>query len=108
MEDDDEGARGDAAPAGAALAAARRSSASASARQLGASLWEIHNVARGPRRDRPRGGRGVAAGRDREHGGGGGGGAEFDEVRVSRSLFLIIGVGRSCRQFRGLLVLLLR
>ncbi|XP_062218784.1 uncharacterized protein At5g41620-like [Phragmites australis] len=46
-------------------AAARRSSASASAsaRQLGASLWEIHDVAREGRRRR-RGGRGIAAGRE--------------------------------------------
>jgi hypothetical protein len=75
MEDEDEGVReGPPAPA-----AARRSSASASAsaRQLGASLWEIHDVAREVRRSRPRGGRGVAAGR--EHGGGG----ELDQVRVS-------------------------
>ncbi|TVU33326.1 hypothetical protein EJB05_25136 [Eragrostis curvula] len=48
-------------------AAARRSSASASARQLGASLWEIHDVALEGRRRR-RGGKGVAAGR--EDGGG--------------------------------------
>uniref|UniRef100_A0A804P2E0 Intracellular protein transport protein USO1-related n=1 Tax=Zea mays TaxID=4577 RepID=A0A804P2E0_MAIZE len=54
------------APA-AASAAARRSSASA--RQLGASLWEIHDVAREVRRSRRRGGRAIAAGR--EHGGGG-------------------------------------
>ncbi|KAG2649992.1 hypothetical protein PVAP13_1NG183000 [Panicum virgatum] len=65
---------------GAALAVARRSSASA--RQLGASLWEIHDVARAGRRDRPRGGRGVAAGP--EHGGG----AEFDQPQSSG------GIGR--------------
>ena len=51
---DDEGSWEDAAPAGAALAAARRSLASASARQLGARLWEIHNIAREGRRHKPR------------------------------------------------------
>jgi len=54
---DDKGSREDAAPVGAALAAARRSPASASARQLDARLWEIHNVAREARRRRPRRGR---------------------------------------------------
>lgn len=62
------------APA-AASAAARRSSASA--RQLGASLWEIHDVAREVRRSRRRGGRAIAAGR--EHGGGG----ELDQPQSS-------------------------
>ncbi|XP_066318322.1 uncharacterized protein At5g41620-like isoform X2 [Miscanthus floridulus] len=64
MEDEEGVREGPSAPA-----AARRSSASASARQLGASLWEIHDVAREVHRSRRRGGRGVAAGR--EHGGGG-------------------------------------
>ena len=76
MEDEEGVREGPSAPAPAA-AAARRSPASASARQLGASLWEIHDVAREVRRSRRRGGRGVAAGR--EHGGGG----ELDQVRVS-------------------------
>ncbi|XP_062223589.1 uncharacterized protein At5g41620-like [Phragmites australis] len=55
---------------GAVAAGARRSSASASAsaRQLGASLWEIHDVAREGRRRR-RGGRGLADD-GREDGGG--------------------------------------
>ncbi|CAN6243823.1 unnamed protein product [Urochloa humidicola] len=85
---EDEGVReGAAAPAAAtALVAARRSSASASARQLGASLWEIHDVAReGRRRCRtkpPRGGRGITAGRE------GGGGAELDQPQSSG------GIGR--------------
>ncbi|CAL4888702.1 unnamed protein product [Urochloa decumbens] len=58
--------------AGAATAVlARRSSASA--RQLGASLWEIHDVAReGRRRARTRGGRGIAAVRE-------GGGVVLDQ-----------------------------
>ncbi|CAL4970180.1 unnamed protein product [Urochloa decumbens] len=58
--------------AGAATAVlARRSSASA--RQLGASLWEIHDVAReGRRRTRTRGGRGIAAVRE-------GGGVVLDQ-----------------------------
>ncbi|PUZ75008.1 hypothetical protein GQ55_1G113100 [Panicum hallii var. hallii] len=78
MEDD-----GDPEGPGAAVAAAaRRSSASASARQLGASLWEIHDVAREGRRHRPRGGRVAPAGR--EHGGG----AEFDQPQSSG------GIGR--------------
>ena len=64
---EDERAQEDATPAGIALAAARRSSASASVRQLGAGLWEIHNIAREGRRHRPRGGRGVAT--VWEHGG---------------------------------------
>jgi hypothetical protein len=72
------------APA-AASAAARRSSASA--RQLGASLWEIHDVAREVRRSRRRGGRAIAAGR--EHGGGG----ELDQVRVSIHSTLGIRIG---------------
>lgn len=81
MEDDEGVPEGPSAPA-AASAAARRSSALASARQLGASLWEIHDVAREVRRRRRRGGRGIPAGR--EHGGGG----ELDQVRVSvRSTF---------------------
>ncbi|CAL5022781.1 unnamed protein product [Urochloa decumbens] len=66
--------QGAAEAAGAATSAvARRSSASASARQLGASLWEIHDVAReGRRRARTRGGRGIAAVRE-------GGGVELDQ-----------------------------
>jgi len=75
-------------------------SASASARQLGASPWKIHDVAR-ERRARPREGSGVAAGR--EHGGR----MEFNQVRISLSL-LLIGVGWNRHQFRGLLVLLFR
>ncbi|AQK59312.1 hypothetical protein Zm00014a_020504 [Zea mays] len=78
------------APA-AASAAARRSSASA--RQLGASLWEIHDVAREVRRSRRRGGRAIAAGR--EHGGGG----ELDQdsnVNLTRSPTRSLGImGRS-------------
>nr|CAB3449530.1 unnamed protein product [Digitaria exilis] len=66
--------------AGAAAALARRSSASASARQLGASLWEIHDVARrGPRRTRTRGGSGIAA---RREGGGIGSSAELDQAQT--------------------------
>ncbi|CAN6237771.1 unnamed protein product [Urochloa humidicola] len=84
--EDDEGTREGAPAAATALVAARRSSASASARQLGASLWEIHDVAReGRRRTRPRGGRGIAAGRD---GGCIGGGAELDQPQSSG------GIGR--------------
>ncbi|TKW36899.1 hypothetical protein SEVIR_1G011900v4 [Setaria viridis] len=80
---EDEGARE--GPGAATAAVARRSSASASARQLGASLWEIHDVARVGRRTRPRGGRGIAAGRE---GGGIGGGAELDQPQSSG------GIGR--------------
>ncbi|KAL6629439.1 hypothetical protein ACP70R_029204 [Stipagrostis hirtigluma subsp. patula] len=71
MEDEEAGEAAVAAAAGA-----RRSSASASARQLGASLWEIHSVAREGRRRR-RGGRGVAGGQ--EDGGG------VEEVRQPQS-----------------------
>ncbi|KAJ1278863.1 hypothetical protein BS78_04G111700 [Paspalum vaginatum] len=59
---------------GDGAAAERRSSASASARQLGASLWEIHDVAREPRRgSRRRSGRAVAVagGRDGDQSSGG-------------------------------------
>ncbi|CAN6251061.1 unnamed protein product [Urochloa humidicola] len=81
---EDEGAP--AAGAATALVAARRSSASASARQLGASLWEIHDVAREARRRSrirpPRGGRGIATGRE------GGGAEELDQPQSSG------GIGR--------------
>ena len=98
--EEEEGVRdreeGPSALAAASAAAARRSSASASARQLGASLWEIHDVAREVRRSRRRGGRGVATGW--EHGGGGGG--ELDQVRGSvhsnlqpRGIGFRIGIG---------------
>ncbi|OEL27819.1 Uncharacterized protein BAE44_0011162 [Dichanthelium oligosanthes] len=70
---EDEGAREAGAVPAAALVA-RRSTASASARQLGASLWEIHDVARGGRRTRPRAGKG--------------GGAELDQPQSSG------GIGR--------------
>jgi hypothetical protein len=73
-------------PGAATAVVARRSSASASARQLGASLWEIHDVAsREGRRARPRAGRGIAAGRE---GGGVVRGAELDQVSISDSAFL--------------------
>ncbi|KAL6889027.1 hypothetical protein ACP4OV_010053 [Aristida adscensionis] len=72
MEDEEAG------EAAAAAAATRRSSASASARQLGATLWEIHGVAREGRRRR-RGAKGDAGGR--EHGGGGG--EELDRPQSS-------------------------
>lgn len=76
-------------PASASAPAARRNSASASARQLGASLWEIHDVAREVRRSRRRPGRGIAAGR--EHGDGGG---EVGQVWVSiHSIFTHVASG---------------
>jgi hypothetical protein len=74
MEDEEEAA--------SLAAAARRSSASASVRQRGASLWEIHDAA--PEAQlRRRGGRELAsAGRE-----GAGRVGESDQVRVTRALF---------------------
>ena len=67
---EDERAQEDATPAVITLAAARRSSASTSVRQLGASFWEIHNIAREGRRHRPQGGRGVATILEHDNGNG--------------------------------------
>jgi hypothetical protein len=64
-----------------ATAAAKRSLASASARQLGGSLWEVHDAA--PEAQlRWQGGTGLAsAGRE--------GAGESDQVRVTGSVFLL-------------------
>lgn len=81
----------------AAASAARRSSASASARQLGASLWEIHDVAREARRSSRRGGRGIAAGRD--HGEGGYG--EVDQSSGGIDRHLAVSKHRKLQQERS-------
>ncbi|WVZ77020.1 hypothetical protein U9M48_024923 [Paspalum notatum var. saurae] len=89
MEEDHQGVGEGAA---AAAAAARRSSASASARQLGASLWEIHDVAR----REPRRGSRRRSGRDGAGAGAVAGGRDGDQVsNINQTISPTRSLGRS-------------